>query len=84
MEANMKELQKAISELPEGAYGSFRDWFIERDWAIWDKQIEADSESGKLDHLIDQAIAEKAAGIDSLLFFERIGSKAYYRKRGRR
>lgn len=62
METILTELQKAVRKLPEEHYGRFRDWFIERDWRIWDKQIEADSESGKLDHLIDQAIAEKAAG----------------------
>ena len=39
-----------------------RRWFSERDWEKWDRQIEADSESGKLDFLIKEALDAKAKG----------------------
>ncbi len=33
-----------------------------KDWDKWDKQIEADSKSGKLDFLISDAMKEKEKG----------------------
>ena len=33
-----------------------------KDWNKWDKQIEADSKSGKLDFLITEAMKEKEQG----------------------
>ena len=33
-----------------------------KDWDKWDKQIEADSKSGKLDFLISKAMKEKEKG----------------------
>lgn len=59
---NIKEIEKAVASLPEDQYRQFRDWFWERDWAIWDKQIEADSEAGKLDFLIKEAREETYRG----------------------
>ena len=35
---------------------------MKRDWEKWDKQIEADSQAGKLDFLIKEAFDEKAEG----------------------
>ena len=51
----IEELEKAVDSLPEQEYGQFRHWFLERDWEKWDEQIEADSETGKLDFLIKEA-----------------------------
>ena len=62
MEAKVEEIQNAVSDLPKGDYERFREWFIERDWVIWDGQIESDSEAGKFDRLIENAIAEKQSG----------------------
>ena len=62
MQANLNELKNVIGSLPEADYTSLRDWFFERDWQAWDTRIEADSESGKFDTLIQRAIKEKAAG----------------------
>ena len=33
-----------------------------KDWDKWDRQIEADSKSGKLDFLIAEALEEKEKG----------------------
>jgi len=47
--ARVEEIQIAIESLPYQEYIRLRQWFSERDWEKWDRQIEADSESGELD-----------------------------------
>ena len=56
----LEELARAIESLPENEYGQFRRWFLERDWEKWDREIEADSTSGKLDLLVKEAHDAKA------------------------
>jgi hypothetical protein len=58
----IQEIQKAIESLPRDEYVRLREWFLERDWAEWDKQIERDSDAGKLNFLIQEAMQEKAKG----------------------
>lgn len=58
----VQEIQVAIESLPWEEYICLRQWFSERDWQQWDKQIEADSEAGKLDFLIREAFDEKVIG----------------------
>lgn len=45
------EIKKEIEALPKQEYINLRQWFAEKDWEIWDKQIEEDSNSRKLDFL---------------------------------
>ena len=59
----IEEIESAVASLPVEEYRQFRDWFLERDWAQWDKQIQSDSESGKLDFLVKEAMEEKSRGI---------------------
>jgi len=58
----LREIELAIDSLPEEEYGEFRRWFLERDWTKWDRQIEADSASGKLDFFLMEAQEAKAKG----------------------
>ncbi len=58
----VEEIQAAIKSLPEPEYARLRRWFAERDWRKWDRQIERDSRSGRLDRLIEEALEEKAQG----------------------
>jgi hypothetical protein len=37
-------------------------WFLEYDWAAWDRQIERDAASGRLDDLAAKALRDHAAG----------------------
>ena len=60
--SNVAEIKATIEVLPEEDYVQLRQWFSERDWQRWDRQIEADSESGKLDFLIKEALNEKQQG----------------------
>ena len=60
--SNIEAIKSAIEALPESDYIELRQWFNEKDWDKWDKQIEADSKSGKLDFLIADALKEKEKG----------------------
>ena len=60
--SSVEEIQSAIVSLPPEEYTRLRAWFIERDWEQWDQQIAADTQAGKLDFLIAEAMAEKAQG----------------------
>ena len=60
--SNVEAIKSAIEALPESDYIELRQWFNEKDWEKWDKQIEADSKSGKLDFLIADARKEKEKG----------------------
>lgn len=56
-------IEQNIAELDDDSFAKLRDWFIEFDHARWDKKLEADSNSGKLDFLISAALAEHEAGL---------------------
>jgi hypothetical protein len=58
----VQQIQEAIEALPREEYVRLRNWFTERDWKQWDKQIEEDSEAGRLDFLIEEALEEKTKG----------------------
>ncbi len=60
--SKVNKLKAAIKALPEEEYIQLRRWFSERDWEKWDRQIELDSESGRLDFLIRESLDEKAKG----------------------
>ncbi len=60
--STITEIQQAILALPENDYAQLRQWFSELDWKKWDKQIEADSQDGKLDFLVSQALQAKSEG----------------------
>ncbi len=62
MVSNVEAIKAAIEALPEVDYVQLRQWFSEKDWEKWDKQIQADSESGNLDFLIAEALEEKTKG----------------------
>ena len=55
----VQELERAVAALPSRQYGHFRRWFLEEDWKKWDRQVEADSESGRLDFLTAEATDAK-------------------------
>ncbi len=55
----IEELEMAVTSLQEEEYSQFRRWFLNRDWEKWDREIEADSESGRLDFLLQEAADAK-------------------------
>ena len=56
-------LEQHIAELDDASFSKLRVWLIEFDQARWDKKLEADSNSGKLDFLINAMLAEHEAGL---------------------
>jgi hypothetical protein len=55
-------LEQHIAALDDDSFAKLREWFIEFDQARWDKQIETDSNAGKLDFLINTALDEYQSG----------------------
>jgi hypothetical protein len=58
----LEDLEKRIRALPADELAKFRAWFYEFDHVLWDRQIEADSQAGKLDTLAAEALADYKAG----------------------
>ena len=52
----VKEIEKAIAELPPQKLSILRAWFEKFDAAIWDKQIESDAKAGKFDAMAAKAL----------------------------
>ena len=59
---NVEEILSSIESLSKEDFARLREWFYERDWERWDKEIESDSRSGKLDFLVKEALSEKEDG----------------------
>ena len=53
---NVKTIEKAVESLPPSELAEFRRWFAEFDATVWDRQIEQDATSGKLDGLAAEAL----------------------------
>jgi hypothetical protein len=60
--SKVQRIQTEIESLSDEEYSKLRKWFSERDWEKWDRQIDEDSGSGKLDFLIKEALDEKSKG----------------------
>jgi len=58
----IQELEHAVTQLPPKELEHFRKWFEEFDAQGWDKQWEADAESGKLDKIAEQTLNNYRAG----------------------
>ena len=55
-------IEKEVSQLSLSELSAFREWFFEFDAEAWDKQIECDSQSGKLDSLAANALKDFQSG----------------------
>ncbi|NEO46707.1 MAG: hypothetical protein F6K55_22345 [Moorea sp. SIO4A3] len=58
----VEQIQAQIDALSEEDFVRLREWFAERDWLLWDKQLEADISDGKLDFLLEEAMTAKSEG----------------------
>jgi hypothetical protein len=56
--SSIAEIEEAITKLPSEDFKKLADWFDEERNRKWDQQIEADSNSGVLDHLIAEVEEE--------------------------
>jgi hypothetical protein len=58
----VREIEKAVADLPGPDLDKFRTWFKTFDDDVWDKQLEEDVQSGKLGSLADQALDDLNRG----------------------
>jgi len=56
--STVKDIEAAVKSLSAEELAAFRNWFVEFDAAAWDRQIEADVHSGRLDALAAEALAD--------------------------
>jgi hypothetical protein len=57
----VENIERQIEALSPEELAQFRAWFLEFDWAAWDRQLEADIQAGKLDRLVQEARRDHAA-----------------------
>ena len=55
-------IENEVSQLSSSELSAFREWFFEFDAEAWDKQIERDAQSGKLDSLAENALKDFQSG----------------------
>lgn len=60
--SSIQELEQAVSGLSPQDLARFRVWFLEFDSAAWDRHLEEDVATGRLDELAEEALAELRAG----------------------
>lgn len=59
MQSDIKFLESRITQLDKASYTRLRDWFLKFEQARWDKEIEMNSNSGRIDFLIDTPLVEQ-------------------------
>ena len=60
--SKIDQLKAEIESLPNEEFTEISRWLSEKDWERWDKEIEADSQAGRLDFLVREAREEKTKG----------------------
>ena len=60
--SNIATIEQQIESLDDRAFSELSAWFVEYEHARWERQIAADSSSGKLDFLTEEALAAHKSG----------------------
>jgi len=55
-------IEEEVQKLSPDELAQFRAWFLEFDWAAWDRQVERDVQAGRLDNLAEKALRDHAGG----------------------
>ncbi len=53
--SRLETLEDEIKRLSPEEFRELRNWLLEVDWENWDRQIERDAASGKLDRIFEEA-----------------------------
>ena len=56
------ELEQVVRELSPEDLRQFREWFVDFDAELWDRQLERDVTAGQLDRLVEEARTEHREG----------------------
>jgi len=65
--SKVEKIESQIRELNPDELNALRRWFLEFDGDLWDRQIEADVRTGKLDSLANEALRDHENGRSTLL-----------------
>ena len=65
--SKVNDLERQVQNLSAEELSAFRQWFAEFDAELWDRQLEADAKSGKLDAMAARANEAHASGRTSKL-----------------
>jgi hypothetical protein len=57
-----RALKDEIEKLSSAELAELREWIVEREADVWDREIERDAASGKLDKLFEKSVADHRAG----------------------
>lgn len=60
--SKVEKIEQQVQSLSPQELAQFRAWFLEFDWAAWDRQLERDVRDGKLDGLAEKALRDHATG----------------------
>jgi hypothetical protein len=60
--SKVDDLKLEIERLPREEFTELVRWLSEKDWERWEEEITADSDAGKLDFLVREALDAKAKG----------------------
>ena len=58
----VEKIEQQLQALSPDELAQFRAWFVEYDWAAWDRQLERDVQADRLDDLAAKALRDHAAG----------------------
>lgn len=58
----VQALEEEIGKLSAAELAELREWFAKRDADEWDREIERDAASGKLDKLFEKSVADHGRG----------------------
>ena len=58
----VEKIEQDVHALSPDELAQFRAWFLEYDWAAWDRQLERDVQGGRLDAVAGKALRDHAAG----------------------
>ena len=58
----VEKIEQDVQALSPDELAEFRAWFLEYDWAAWDRQLERDVQNGRLDDLAVKALRDHATG----------------------
>ena len=58
----VEHIEQQIQSLSTEELATFRAWFVEHDWAEWDRQLERDIGAGKLEVIGEKALRDHASG----------------------
>jgi hypothetical protein len=60
--SKLEKLEREVEELTPEERAAFREWFAAFDAAAWDADLERHANSGRLDRVAEDALADYRAG----------------------